>query len=176
MEGFLDFTLPVWQRVLLTRSVAIVPALAVSFLGQGTLIELDTWLNILQSVQLPFALVPLIKFASSTNILNEFAISRCQYVFASAFGVALFFMNFVIVFVGDPLKTWQYILVAILAILYFCLIGMALLEKTHPLQQLSQKQLDANAKEYGQVAVEEEAVATNVKVDIGFQPSPVQLG
>lgn len=50
MEGFLDFTLPVWQRVLLTRSVAIVPALAVSFLGQGTLIEMDTWLNILQSV------------------------------------------------------------------------------------------------------------------------------
>jgi len=50
MEGFLDFTLPVYQRVLLTRSIAIFPALAVSFLNQDALTELDNWLNILQSV------------------------------------------------------------------------------------------------------------------------------
>ena len=74
MEGFLDFALPVWKRVLLTRSIAIFPALAVSFLGQEQLINLDTWLNILQSVQLPFALVPLIKFAADKNIMKEFAI------------------------------------------------------------------------------------------------------
>ena len=85
-------------------------------------------------------------------------------------------MNFVIIFVGDALTVWEYALIAVLAIIYFALIGMTLLETTHPLQQLSQKQLDANAAEYGQVAVEEEAVATNVKVDIDFQPSPVQLG
>ena len=85
-------------------------------------------------------------------------------------------MNFVIIFVGDALTVWEYALIAVLAIIYFALIGMTLLETTHPLQQLSQKQLDANAAEYGQVAVEEEAVATNVKVDIDFQPTPVQLG
>jgi len=74
------------------------------------------------------------------------------------------------------LAAWQYALVGVLASLYFGLIGMALLETTHPLKQLSQKQLDANAVEYGQVAVEEEAVATDAKVDIDFQPTPVRLG
>ena len=33
MEGFLNFTLPVWQRVMITRSIAIVPAICVLFLS-----------------------------------------------------------------------------------------------------------------------------------------------
>lgn len=33
MEGFLDFTLPVWQRVMLTRSIAIVPSLLILILS-----------------------------------------------------------------------------------------------------------------------------------------------
>ena len=37
MEGFLNFTLPVWQRVLITRSIAIVPALCVTFLNSSDL-------------------------------------------------------------------------------------------------------------------------------------------
>lgn len=139
MEGFLNFTLPVWQRVLLTRSVAIVPALAVSFLGQSTLIEMDTWLNILQSVQLPFALVPLIKFASDRNILNEFAIGPCQTAFAAALGVALFLMNFVIIFVGEALSPFQYALVGLGAVFYLVLIGMTICERTHPLVALSEE-------------------------------------
>jgi NRAMP (natural resistance-associated macrophage protein)-like metal ion transporter len=103
MEGFLDFKLPVWQRVLITRSVAIVPALLVLFLDFGDdkiLTNMDTWLNILQSVQLPFAIVPTIKFASSPLIMGEFAMSKASVIFASLFGIALFLMNFVILFVG----------------------------------------------------------------------------
>lgn len=47
MEGFLDFTLPVWKRVLLTRSVAIIPALGVAFFNSDKLNQLDSGLNIL---------------------------------------------------------------------------------------------------------------------------------
>ena len=63
MEGFLDIKLPVWKRVFVTRSIAILPALAVAFISNFD--EVDTYLNILQSIQLPFALIPLIKFTSS---------------------------------------------------------------------------------------------------------------
>lgn len=38
MEGFLDIKLPIYQRVLLTRCVAIVPALSISFLNQNSLL------------------------------------------------------------------------------------------------------------------------------------------
>ena len=98
MEGFLDFTLPVYQRVFITRSIAIIPALMVSFLGSQTLTQMDNFLNILQSVQLPFALVPLIKFVGNKKVMATFALPRSQIIFASIFGVFLFTLNFFVVF------------------------------------------------------------------------------
>jgi natural resistance-associated macrophage protein len=62
--------------VILTRSIAIVPAIIVTFLNDDSLLNLDTALNILQSIQLPFALVPLIKFVSNEKIMGIFAISK----------------------------------------------------------------------------------------------------
>ena len=50
MEGFLDIQIPVWQRVLLTRSIALIPALSISFMPAGALTQMDTYLNILQSI------------------------------------------------------------------------------------------------------------------------------
>ena len=64
MSGFLDMRISQWQRIGITRSVALVPTLLVSLLYRqpgGT--ELDTlneWLNVLQSMQIPFALLPVI--------------------------------------------------------------------------------------------------------------------
>ena len=76
MEGFLDLKLPIYQRVLLTRSIAIVPALLISFVNASILTSFDTYLNILQSVQLPFALVPLIKFVGSPKIMGDFVLPK----------------------------------------------------------------------------------------------------
>ena len=77
---------------------------------------MDTYLNILQSVQLPFALIPLIKktnlikFAGNKKVMGkavkgEFAISKNLVTFAKEFcvnlwffGVLLFLMNFAIMF------------------------------------------------------------------------------
>jgi len=133
MEGFLNFTLPVWKRVLLTRSIAILPALAISFLGSEDLANLDNWLNILQSVQLPFALVPLIKFAHDQNIMREFAIGKTQYYIATGFGIALFISNFIIVFDGKVLAWWEYTILGIFTIIYFSLIFMVMQETTEPI-------------------------------------------
>ena len=74
MEGFVDIKLPIWQRVLITRSIAIVPAICVTFFNNTALDSMDNALNILQSVQLPFALVPLIKFACDHQILGLFTL------------------------------------------------------------------------------------------------------
>ena len=99
MEGFLNFKLPIWQRVLITRSVAIVPALGVTLLNLESVTKLDTYLNVLQSIQLPFALVPLLKFVSSPKIMGtDFAIPKVYLIFASIFGLLLFLMNFIIMF------------------------------------------------------------------------------
>lgn len=143
MEGFLDFQLPVYQRVLLTRSIAIVPALCVTFFDFTSFEHLDNWLNILQSVQLPFALVPTIKFVSSRDIMGDFSLSLPWTIFASVFGFALFIMNFVIIFLENTFTaTWQYFIVIIFAVVYCCLILNAILEKTSPLAPITEKDME----------------------------------
>jgi natural resistance-associated macrophage protein len=38
MEGFLEISMPVWQRVLFTRSIALIPALSISFMPAKALV------------------------------------------------------------------------------------------------------------------------------------------
>ncbi|KAK7262001.1 hypothetical protein RIF29_28329 [Crotalaria pallida] len=66
MQGFLDLRLKPWIRNMLTRSLAIVPSLIVALIGgsagAGKLIIIA---SMILSFELPFALIPLLKFTSS---------------------------------------------------------------------------------------------------------------
>jgi len=77
MEGFLSLKMnPVTQR-LLTRGVAIVPVVVVGALygdeGTGRLLVLS---QVILSMQLPFAVIPLVQFVSNKKTMGNFAISR----------------------------------------------------------------------------------------------------
>ena len=71
--------------------------------------------------------------------MREFAIGKYQYYFATSFGIALFLMNFAIVFEGTALSLTEILLIVMLAILYICLIIMAMLEKTKPIKLMTDK-------------------------------------
>lgn len=60
MSGFLKFKMAPWKRSCVTRTVAIVPTLiiAVVFQASHKLDQLNQLLNILQSIMLPFAIIP----------------------------------------------------------------------------------------------------------------------
>jgi natural resistance-associated macrophage protein len=94
MEGYLDIKLPVWKRVTLTRLTAILPALSISFM-EGYFDDLDNYLNILQSVMLPFALVPLLMFVSRRKVMGQFATSRNVTIFAIIMALFLIALNIV---------------------------------------------------------------------------------
>ena len=64
MQGFINLHIPTYLRVFVTRSIAIIPAIIVAFIGN--LDSLQGFLNILQAIQLPFALIPLLKFSSNS--------------------------------------------------------------------------------------------------------------
>ncbi len=74
MEGFLQFKMRPWLRRLLTRFLAIVPAVAVIAIqgdqGSYTLLILS---QVILSIQLPFAIIPLIKFTSDKTKMGTFA-------------------------------------------------------------------------------------------------------
>ncbi|KAL4626674.1 hypothetical protein ACB092_05G114300 [Castanea dentata] len=74
MQGFLDLRLKPWIRNLLTRSLAIVPSLIIALIGgsagAGKLIIIA---SMILSFELPFALIPLLKFTSSKTKMGEHA-------------------------------------------------------------------------------------------------------
>ena len=142
MEGFINIKLPVYQRVLITRSIAIVPALCVAFLNKDQLVNVDTWLNILQSVQLPFALIPTLKFVSDTNILGQFALPKWQLYFASFMGVGLFMGNFAILFDGDTYSWYAYVIISFVTLIYAIFIYLVIREPVKPLNMITTEELE----------------------------------
>ena len=74
MEGFLRFRIRPWLRRLLTRSVAIVPAVVViGIYGEQGTYKLLILSQVILSLQLPFAVIPLIQFTSDKARMGSFA-------------------------------------------------------------------------------------------------------
>ena len=74
MEGFLDLKIPCWQRRLITRSLALVPAFAgVLWLGEAGVGKLMVASQVVLSLQLPFAIWPLIRLTSNRALMGSFA-------------------------------------------------------------------------------------------------------
>jgi manganese transport protein len=77
MEGFLRIQIPRWARRLLTRGVAIVPVIAVTAIyGERGTADLLVLSQVILSMQLPFAVIPLVQFVSSREKMGAFAIPR----------------------------------------------------------------------------------------------------
>ena len=73
MEGFLNFRMRPWLRRLLTRLIAIVPALVVIILfGEGSTTNLLIFSQVILSLQLSFAVIPLVMFTSNRRLMGEF--------------------------------------------------------------------------------------------------------
>jgi manganese transport protein len=74
MEGFLDIRLPGWARRLITRSIAIVPAAIVTiWYGEKGSAQLLILSQVILSLQLPFAIIPLVMFTADRRKMGELA-------------------------------------------------------------------------------------------------------
>jgi len=75
MEGFLDLKIPCWQRRLVTRALALIPAfVGVWWLGDAGIGTLLVASQVVLSMQLPFAIWPLIRLTSDRSTMGRFAI------------------------------------------------------------------------------------------------------
>jgi len=94
MEGFLNLRLRPWMRRLLTRMVAIVPAVVVAGLygekGVGDLLVLS---QVILSLQLSFAVVPLVVFTSDRAKMGEFVSPLWMKVSAWFITLIIIFLN-----------------------------------------------------------------------------------
>jgi manganese transport protein len=94
MEGFIDLRLKPWLRRLITRSLAIIPAiLVIGIAGEGKLTALLILSQVVLSFQLPFAVIPLVQFTSDRAKMGSFVNSRATTVIAWGVAAAILFFN-----------------------------------------------------------------------------------
>ncbi|MBU5214178.1 Nramp family divalent metal transporter [Heyndrickxia oleronia] len=73
MEGFVNLRISPWLRRLITRLIAVIPAFIVTWIaGSRGTADLLLWSQVILSLQLPFAVVPLVLFTSSKKKMGEF--------------------------------------------------------------------------------------------------------
>jgi manganese transport protein len=73
LEGFFNLRIAPWLRRLISRLLAIVPALVgIIWLGDGAVTQLLIFSQVILSLQLSFAVVPLVMFTSDRNLMGEF--------------------------------------------------------------------------------------------------------
>jgi manganese transport protein len=95
MEGFVHMRLKPWIRRLVTRAIAIVPAiLVIGTAGEGKLTSLLILSQVVLSFQLPFAVIPLVQFTSERRKMGAFVNSRFTTVVAWIVTAAILFFNF----------------------------------------------------------------------------------
>jgi manganese transport protein len=96
MEGFLNLRIRPWLRRLITRAIAIVPAAIVAILyGESGTAQLLVFSQVILSLQLSFAVFPLVQFTSDRTKMGEFVNST-----------ALKFGAYTVAFVIASLNIW----------------------------------------------------------------------
>ncbi|MCA6461789.1 MAG: Nramp family divalent metal transporter [Chitinophagaceae bacterium] len=119
MEGYLHLRINPWLRRLITRLLAIIPALLVILIyGESKVDDLLVISQIILSLQLGFAVIPLIHFVSDKSTMGEFVISPLTKTAAWIVAAILVFLNGRLVleqltafYMADIAVIWKYLMV-----------------------------------------------------------------
>ena len=105
MEGYLNLRIQPWVRRIITRLIAIVPAvIVISIFGEGVTGKLLIFSQVILSLQLGFAIIPLIHFVSDKTKMKGFHISRMTQI--AGWTVALIIVSLNIKLVYDEIGGW----------------------------------------------------------------------
>jgi len=106
MEGYLNIRLQPWLRRLITRVIAIIPALLTIFIyGESATGSLLIFSQVILSLQLGFAIIPLIHFVSDKKTMGEFAIKNLAQI--AAWTTALIIIGLNIKLLVDTFHDWM---------------------------------------------------------------------
>ena len=144
MEGYLHLRITPWVRRLLTRLVAVTPALLMILInGEGNVDRLLVFSQVILSLQLGFAIIPLIHFTSDKKTMGVFAIKPLMIFLASLITLILVYLNIRMVyeqatqfFENSDSFLWE-ILIILGSLLYILLLVFAIF---YPLINKTKKQ------------------------------------
>ena len=99
MEGFINIRLQPWLRRLVTRMIAIIPAAAVTiWAGEQETGKLLIFSQVILSLQLPFAVVPLVLFTAQRSKLGDLVAPRWLTAFAVLIAALIIALNLKLIF------------------------------------------------------------------------------
>lgn len=105
MEGFLELRMQPWLRRLLTRSLALLPAvIVIAHTGEKGSYQLLIWSQVILGMQLPFAIIPLVQFTSDRRKMGAFANSLIVVCLAWIIAVVIVTLNLKLVW--EALNGW----------------------------------------------------------------------
>ncbi|MES2620488.1 MAG: Nramp family divalent metal transporter, partial [Bacteroidota bacterium] len=106
MEGYLDLRIAPWLRRLITRLLAVIPAFLVIWLwGEEKIGDMLILSQVILSLQLGFAIIPLIHFVSDKHKMGVFAIGKILKAFAWISAVIIVSLNIKLVI--ETLSVWR---------------------------------------------------------------------
>ncbi|KAL4479606.1 hypothetical protein ABPG72_004202 [Tetrahymena utriculariae] len=140
MSGFVNMKVSQFKRAFITRSIAIVPSIIIAFIAENQ--EFYTYLNILQSIQLPFAVIPLLKLSMDKELMGEFSIGKVQLTLLSVLSSAIVGVNYYSTVPNEVnwSQAWIYIILVVMVI-YFIFFRLVLFTKTKDTKEVKQIKL-----------------------------------
>lgn len=134
MEGYLRLRINPWLRRLLTRLVAIVPALIVIWVsGEEKIGQLLVFSQVLLSLQLGFAVIPLIHFVSDKHTMGQFAIRWHVKLLAWLIATILVYLNIRMVyseastFISENQNGWIDALIIFIGVVFVALLVITII-------------------------------------------------
>jgi manganese transport protein len=130
MEGYLNIRLQPWIRRLLTRVIAIVPAFITIFImGDEATGKLLVFSQVILSLQLSFAIIPLIHFVSDKSKMGDFAIPWWQKILSWLATAIIISLNINVVFneISDLIVNSNYSVFFSFTIVPFCVFCLFML-------------------------------------------------
>lgn len=114
MEGFVNLRMQPWLRRLITRLLAIIPAvITIVMAGESATYQLLILSQVILSLQLPFAVIPLIHFTSDRSTMGEFANARWVQALAWLTALIIVALNLQLAWETlSPYGYWPLLLVA----------------------------------------------------------------
>jgi manganese transport protein len=107
MEGYLNIRLKPWLRRLITRLIAVVPAVCIiGWFGEGKTTDLLIWSQVILSMQLSFAVIPLLRFTDEKAKMGRFANPVWIRVLAWTSAVIIVVLNFKLLFDFFAPESW----------------------------------------------------------------------
>ena len=173
MEGHIQLRIQPWLRRLITRMLAIIPALlTVLIMGEGATGKLLVLSQFILSLQLPFAIIPLIYFAGNKKMMGDFAANNLYKTLAWIATILITSLNFYFVFIqtnewvhDDSISFIAKFIIAMACVLVFAILLFIII---YPILKKSKKQKSFTLHQQHKLTLKDIAAPKHIFVALDF--------